>query len=342
VLILETARKDLQKHHVPAEPKHDRLREVDLWHVPHGTLITGEVSRTPLDMAETGQQHYLRVQQIAREYQPSILVCFFPSSNGLACALTAEELGIPLALGIRGNDIGKHIHDPLKLPKLQLCFGKARGATYVAGDLKRLAESVAGSPPISRVIHNGIPPEILERTWKPMNAGAARFGSVGVFSPKKALWLAAEALRQRPEWRSRTLLVGQFTQPLAPELAAGLEVSGLVDHDRAVEALDEMDVFLAPSYSDGCPNAVLEAMAAGRAILTTPVAAMRDLLVHETSAWFLDRWEVTDMIQAMDRLDRDPALRRRLGEGARQMASTLTVAREIENWESFLEQCVRA
>ncbi len=56
---------------------------------------------------------------------------------------------------------------------------------------------------------------------------------------------------------------------------------------KVITLLDEMDVLICPSYSEGMPNAILESMARGLAIITTDVGA-NSLLVDDEVGWLID------------------------------------------------------
>ena len=63
---------------------------------------------------------------------------------------------------------------------------------------------------------------------------------------------------------------------------------GLIQNSiQLITLLDEMDVLICPSYSEGMPNVVLESMARGLAIITTDVGA-NSLLVDEQVGWLID------------------------------------------------------
>lgn len=58
------------------------------------------------------------------------------------------------------------------------------------------------------------------------------------------------------------------------------------DQDKIKKILDGMDILVCPSYSEGMPNVIMEAMARGLAIIATDVGAI-GLLVDEENGWLI-------------------------------------------------------
>lgn len=79
-------------------------------------------------------------------------------------------------------------------------------------------------------------------------------------------------------------------------------------------------VYVLPSYREGTPRTVLEAMATGRAIVTTDVPGCRETIVDGASGFLVPPRNPQALAEAMARFLRDPMLARRMGADARRRA----------------------
>ncbi len=79
-------------------------------------------------------------------------------------------------------------------------------------------------------------------------------------------------------------------------------------------------VVLASRFGEGCPNAVLEAMAAGRPVVATRVGGVPEVVVDGETGLLVPPGDVPALRAALVRLAGDPALRARLGTAGRRRA----------------------
>ena len=60
------------------------------------------------------------------------------------------------------------------------------------------------------------------------------------------------------------------------------------------------DVYILPSYTEGCPTSVLEALATGLFCITTPVGALAEIIVPNKNGILINIKSVDDIINALD------------------------------------------
>jgi glycosyltransferase involved in cell wall biosynthesis len=93
----------------------------------------------------------------------------------------------------------------------------------------------------------------------------------------------------------------------------------------AAAALAELDVYALPSRFEGGPYTPMEAMRAGTPVVVTGVAGNRDLVEHWVSGLVVPPDEPYALATAMLTLLKDPALRAKVVEGARQSLTRFAV-----------------
>jgi glycosyltransferase involved in cell wall biosynthesis len=85
----------------------------------------------------------------------------------------------------------------------------------------------------------------------------------------------------------------------------------------------DFDVVLSTSDSEGSPNSVLEAMAAGRPVVATDVGGTRDLIRHGIEGFLVPSGDVAAITEALRGLAVEPELRRLIGKAGRLRAQEL-------------------
>jgi glycosyltransferase involved in cell wall biosynthesis len=83
-------------------------------------------------------------------------------------------------------------------------------------------------------------------------------------------------------------------------------------------AVCQTDIFLLPSLWENCPYSCLEAMAAGRAIVSSDQGGMPELIQDGENGLLARREDPASYIAGLERLIKDAALRKRLGAAARK------------------------
>lgn len=106
----------------------------------------------------------------------------------------------------------------------------------------------------------------------------------------------------------------------AAELAAThdtVEYAGFVSESRKRELLSEASIYVLPTYAEGLPIAILEAMAGGNAIVSTDVGAIPEV-IDERNGAIVSPDDVEELTVALERLLSDPAQIEQMGQASRQ------------------------
>jgi glycosyltransferase involved in cell wall biosynthesis len=137
---------------------------------------------------------------------------------------------------------------------------------------------------------------------------------------------AARVLKQRfPHLRFQ--LLGRFdTNPSAikREQVEEWQRSGLIEYLGATmnvhPFLSAASVYVLPSYREGTPLTVLEAMATGRPIVTTDVPGCRETVINGQNGFLVPAKDIPALVRAMERFVLDPFLISAMGARSRQIA----------------------
>jgi colanic acid/amylovoran biosynthesis glycosyltransferase len=92
---------------------------------------------------------------------------------------------------------------------------------------------------------------------------------------------------------------------------------GFVPHDELGDLYDRAAVVVCPSYREGLPLCVLEAMAHGKPVVASAVGGIPELVEDGVTGFLVEPGDVAGLRAAIERLLADPMLRRRLGLAAR-------------------------
>jgi glycosyltransferase involved in cell wall biosynthesis len=94
-------------------------------------------------------------------------------------------------------------------------------------------------------------------------------------------------------------------------------------------AIAACSAYVLPSYSEGTPRSILEAMAVGRAIITTDAPGCRETVVDGENGFLVPVRSARALAAAMERLIAEPDLACRMGRRSRQIAEDKYDVREV-------------
>ncbi len=296
---------------------------------------------------------YFQLKQLHHQYQFDLFHAFFINETGFITTLLAKEEDIPIINSVRGSDLHKHVFSPKQYGQIGWILESSDWVTFVSRDLQRRGQVlVPALKEKSSAFWNSIQPVDFSDLPKPPLADQLNglvIGSVGRFRDKKGLeYLLAACAELRQSIPLTLLLVGDFAEREKPYWKAAIHdsgmaentvLTGMVPRTEGMAYLRYMDIYAIPSIHDGCPNALLEAMLASRAIIGTSVDAIGEILAHNYNGLVVAPGSTVELKAAILTLAKSPELRHQLGQAALStIQQKLSPSIEQRNWARVYNQ----
>ena len=275
-----------------------------------------------------------------QRFQPDLILSYVIYPDGFAAVRIGQRLGLPVVLTAIGSDLNR-ISDPLCAMLTRSALRQAACVTTVSQDLLQTARSMGANPATSRAILNGCDLSIFHpqdrataRAALEISRDAEMILYVGRLDVRKGLMelieSGAELAARRP--RMRCFLVGEGSD--RPLLNAAVERFGAASWltfvppcrtDEVARWMAAADLVTLPSYKEGCPNVVIEALASGRPVVATDVGGIPELMDSRSGRLIPPR-DVPALTSALDQV---------LSE--RWDAATLSI-RHSRGWKEVAEE----
>jgi glycosyltransferase involved in cell wall biosynthesis len=97
---------------------------------------------------------------------------------------------------------------------------------------------------------------------------------------------------------------------------------GYVPYAKLDDLFAGIDVFVLPSYVEGLPNSLIEAMSAGKPVITTPVGGIPDIISPGDNGIFVEPGNDRGIYESLKRILSDGEFRVTLAKNARYTASS--------------------
>ena len=243
---------------------------------------------------------------------------------------------VPFVVSAHGSDIFLAERSAAVRAFARFTLERAARVTACSDDLRRRAVALGAPAAQTSTVPYGVDgamfrsaadPEFRERLGAP--PGARLVLALGRLVEKKGFGPLVEAVAGLSGVQVAIAGAGDLQESLARRIAetgAPVRLVGPLDRAAVVRALAAADVVAVPSVVDragnvdGLPNTLLEAMAAGRAIVASRVAGIPDVIADGVSGLLVPPGDVAALRAALTRLAADDRLRARLGAAARARA----------------------
>ncbi len=266
----------------------------------------------------------------------------FGNSSCSVAMLTSEISGIPFSYTMHGPAIFFEpriwrIDEKIARAKFVACishFCRSQGMIFAAPEHWHKM----------RIVHCGITPE---------NYGASepepaqkRIIFVGRLAAVKGVLVLIEAFARIREAHpdAQLTLVGDGTERAAIEAHVAwlgctdaVRFAGYLSQDEVARELAKADIFALPSFAEGVPVVLMEAMASQLPVIATRIAGISELVEDGVSGWTVPPGDITGFADALKALLDNPDLRARMGQvGRARVKAEFNIASEA----AWLDQLV--
>lgn len=227
----------------------------------------------------------------ARRFRPEVILAYWLYPDASGALQVAKSLGVPLVAGARGSDI--RVRDAISRRLTAPVVRRARRLLVVSADLGRMAVRDYGADPgCVRVIANGCDAATFHRRDRAeararcaIDPGCELVLYVGRLVAEKGLRELVEAVQglRGTHPRAELVLVGDGPmrdelETLAANPANRLRLVGAQAPEEVAHWMAACDLLALPSYSEGHPNVLVEALACGRPVVSTPVGGVPEVV----------------------------------------------------------------
>lgn len=173
-------------------------------------------------------------------------------------------------------------------------------------------------------------------------------GYIGRLSEEKGILNLIEAVPLVLKKRSGTRFVicgeGSLADKVentikAEDIEAHVRLMGWIAHEDVPQYLNELKMLLLPSFTEGLPNVILEAMACGTPVLATPVGAIPDIIKDGETGFLLKSNDPEHIADRIVELLGKPELLEKVSVNAyNYVRENFSYEKTLEAWRKILEQ----
>lgn len=234
-----------------------------------------------------------RALPIIRKTNPEVILSYIVYPEGYAALRVARRLGVPVLVGAVGSDL-RCIPDPWTELMVKRTLKNADFVVTKSRELRTHAIRLGSTADRTKAIVNGCDGSIfylMNRAEARRSLGVAMDSKLVVFTGRlvavKGICELIEAVARLSATRQDLELAIIGDGPLEAELRTRSTEAGIANKVRFLGAqspqtvarwLAASNLFCLPSYSEGYPNVVLEALATGRPVVASNVGGVPEIL----------------------------------------------------------------
>jgi glycosyltransferase involved in cell wall biosynthesis len=304
------------------------LHEDKNWQRPNSAVIHVLPFPSPLGYG----LNIFRLKKLLKDFKPDILHAHYASGYGTLGRLAGYKNFI---ISVWGKDVYEFpftsfLHMKLICKNLENAKWICSTSKVMASQTLRLAnvrEKIS-------VVPFGVDTQVFSRKSEPVNLSLVRIGIVKTLEPKygidaliRAFAQVLNTLKNKNSGIEIELhIYGKgYQQALLEALSQSLGVKekvffhGFIQHEKVPQALQELEIFAAPSREDSesFGVAVIEASSCGLPVVVTNVGGLPEVVKNDLTGIIVEKDNIEQLAQALQKLVENPDLRSKMGTNGR-------------------------
>jgi colanic acid/amylovoran biosynthesis glycosyltransferase len=261
--------------------------------------------------------------------QSDFNLIYFPWNSPAITYQKLFDLGLPIVISCRGSQINIRPNLPgqeVYLTGVQEPLQKAAAVHCVSADIQREAQKYGLDPQKSVIIRPAIDPNTFRPALSPPQNSRLQIVTTGSLIWSKGFEYLLMAFQRLTQERvdAELHILGQGTMAEAIRFTMhdiGLEglvhLHGRLQPAQILAKLQQSDIFVLSSLSEGISNAVLEAMSCGLPVVSTNCGGMAEAITDGLEGFLVPLRDPQAIAAALIKLAKDPTLRKRMGAAGR-------------------------
>ena len=255
-------------------------------------------------------------------------------SSCTVAMLASEISGIPFSFTLHGPDI---FFAPNHW-RLDKKIEKARFVACISHFCRSQAMSFSPMEDWRKlhIVHCGVEPE----RYAGDPAGGKKLLFVGRLAAVKGMPVLLDAMKRLPKDVTLTVIGDGPDRAALEEQAAPfrerVKFMGYQSQTEVAEALKVHDIFVLPSFAEGVPVVLMEAMAAARPVITTRIAGVPELVKDGVSGVLVPPGDMDALASAVSSVSQDIEMQKKMGVAGRAKVTAEYRAFDEAKWLSAL------
>ncbi|TLU65769.1 glycosyltransferase family 4 protein [Thalassotalea litorea] len=227
-----------------------------------------------------------------RKQKPAALLASWAYPEGVATALLAKIIGCPFFIKVHGSDVNDFGNDKWRAKQIVWAANRAAGVFVVSDALRTRLISLGVAADKLHLIYNGVDNSVFYPVANKQIGKLQRLLYVGNLKANKGVMELIQSFIALLELQPGTELVIAGEGVMGAPMKQLLEQAGVQDkvkflgsiaHSQVADEIRQAQIVVLPSYAEGVPNILLEAMACGKPVVATTVGGIPEIVTDKTS-----------------------------------------------------------